>query len=101
MHDVALMAAERWAAANTCSGSDPTEFGSSVARAYLAAETAMGQAGGKNAAAALVDASAEGRSITVVRKPDGWTLIEIGDTPLHINVNELERLKRLLTRNPS
>lgn len=45
-------------------------------------------------------ASEEGRSITVVRKPDGWTLIEIGDTALHISPDELERLKPLLTGSP-
>ncbi len=55
----------------------------------------------KPASGDVSDACAEERSITVVRKPDGWTLIEIGDTPLHISVDELERLKRLLTRNPS
>lgn len=54
----------------------------------------------KPASGDVSDACAEERSITVVRKPDGWTLIEIGDATLHISVEELERFKRLLMGNP-
>lgn len=56
MSDLALLAAEQWARANMQGGVDPIQFGTKVARVYLAARTTVYHAGDEKATAAALAA---------------------------------------------
>ena len=56
MHDLALMAAQQWASANTRKGVDSVQFGADVARVYLAAKVTAYHAGDEKATAAALAA---------------------------------------------
>ena len=67
MSDIALLAAQQWASANTRAGVDPVEFGTQVARVYLAARTTVYHAGDEKAtAAALVALSVPDETLRAI-----------------------------------
>ena len=56
MHDIGRIAAEQWAQQHAHRSFDPVEFGTQVARAYLAAKTVLYSAGDEKATAAALAA---------------------------------------------
>lgn len=69
MHELALMAAEKWASANARLKSDPVQFGADVARAYLAAKATARSANDETTTAALAALSIPSEVLQSLAQP--------------------------------